>query len=226
MPRSSIRDAFGQLLRHVFPGVSWPWWRDPRFRRHAGPDLIAAATCALLLLPLWAYSSFAQGLADAVALQAILAFVDLPLVFVVAIVAPPRAPRWLGVAGITLAYGAVSAGFLWLALQAQALSLPFVLLFLLPIALRAKVLVNAINDGENATTLSILSICTLIPWVLSLILVAEPLGTGFGLQTPTPGSDSMTLLAPAWNAMGVLYFTLVALMRWSAALQAVARPAT
>ena len=201
------------LLQRAFPGAAWPWWRDPRFRRHAGPDLLAAAACAVLLLPPIAFSSFAHGMSQAVAVQCLFAFIDMPIVYVLAFLAPPRVPRWLAIGALLLAYGAQAAVFSWYAWQGRGLDAGFVLVFLLPIALRALALARAIDEGETATMMAVLSLCTIMPWMLTMFLIAVPLGTFAGLEHD-PGTGVVTLLPPAWNAKGVAYFTLVASMRW------------
>jgi hypothetical protein len=216
---TSKRAWMRRLLQRAFPRAQWPWWRDPRFRRHAGPDLLSALACAVLLLPPFAFSSFAHGMSQAVAVQCLFAFIDMPILYVLAFLSPPRVPRWLAVGALLLVYGAQAAVFSWYAWKGSGLDAGFVLVFLLPVALRALALARAIDDGETATTMAVLSLGTIMPWMLTMVLIAVPLGTFAGLERANPGTDVVTLLPPAWNAMGVAYFTLVALMRWFVGLQ-------
>jgi hypothetical protein len=207
-PSRSVR-----LWRRAFPGVGRSGWRHAGFRRHAGPDLLAAATCAVLLLPPLAATSTAQGMADAVGLQVLLAFFDLPIVLLVALLAPPRWPLAVSAGAIVLVY-AVEGGWLChLALRTRAFDFGFVALFLLPIALRATSLIGALREGERAATMALLSLGLVLPWMLSFVLVALPLASWAGLETVDPASGASRLHAAAWLAMGVLHFTLAALLR-------------
>jgi hypothetical protein len=219
-PRASW---IGRLARFAFPGVGARWWRHAGLRRHAGPDLVAALTCAVLLLPPLAGSGVAQGMAQAVGLQVLLAFFDLPIVFVVAMLAPPRLPRGVAAGAIVLVY-ALEGGYLArLALRTRDFDLGFASLFLLPLALRAASMIAALRDGETAATMAVLSLGLVMPWMLSFALVALPLASWAGLETVDPASGVSTIHPPAWLAMGILYFALAALMRAFVGLQAGAK---
>ena len=187
--------------------------------------MFAAVTCAAMLLPPLLGTSLAQGMADAVSLQVLLAFFDLPIVFVMAMLAPPRLPRALVAVAIVLVYS-VEGGYLChLALRTRDFDVGFVSLFLLPLALRAASLIAALRDGETATMMAVVSLGLVMPWMLAMILVAVPLASWAGMETIDPASGASVIHASAWNAMGILYFALAGLMRAFVGLQIAPRVA-
>jgi hypothetical protein len=211
------------LLGEAFFARAGPWYAQPEFRRHAGPDLVAAATCAVLLLPPLQATSPAEGMGQAVAVQVILAFLDLPIVYALTILLRRRPPFALLVALVVAIYAAEGAWFcLQMAGKPQGITLAFALVLLLPLALRAISMSFALRDGETAAMMGVLSVSLVMPWMISFGLVALPLATVFGLQRESEGSGAVDILPVAWNAMGVLYFSLVALMRWVVATHATA----
>jgi hypothetical protein len=211
------------LLGEAFFARAEPWYAQPAFRRHATPDLVAAATCAVLLLPPLQATSFAEGMGQAVALQVILAFLDLPIVYALTILLRWRPPFALLVALVVAIYALEGAWFcLQMADKPQGITLAFALLLLLPLALRAISMSFALRDRESAAMMGVLSVSLVMPWMISFGLVALPLATVFGLQREIEGSGAVDILPAAWNAMGVLYFSLVAMMRWVVATHATA----
>jgi len=162
-----------------------------------------------MLLPPLLHTSLAQGMGDAVSLQVLLAFFDLPIVFVIAMLAPPRLPRAVVAVAIVVVYS-VEGGYLChLALRNRDFG--FASLFLLPIALRAASLIAALRDGETAAMMAGLSLCLVMPWMLAMVLVALPLASWAGMETIDPASGASVIHASARNAMGILYFALAGL---------------